>query len=521
MPKVGSDHLFRLIKSLNRAEIRYFKKTEAAKKHKDATQNILLFESLEKENEYEEIKIRTGLEDKIPSKNFAVAKLRLYEAVLNALGEFHSSGTQDATIKKEIHFAEILFKKSLYEQCKKVLDGARKKAEKFQKHYFLIEISQWEKRLIEKDNYAGISEVDLGAIRERDAQLASWIANFNDFWDLKSRFFMILNKGGRARSGEDEEKFKAVINDPRLNDPNKATTVQSRYLFHHIYSAYYFGMGEYQSCYEHLGSNISLMERNLEIFEEEPNAYFSVLTNAIFVGTRLKKYTEVLPMLDKLRKIPEIFPIAGNEDLELKLFSSRTSIEISFYNTIGDFEKGIELMEEIEEGIERFGSKINPVRRGFFYLNLAVACFGAGKTNLALRWINLLLNDSEIEENQDIHCFAKIFDLIVHLELGNEDLIPYTYKSTSRYLKKRKRVYRFESVFLDFVDDLMKRKELEPQRVKYEKLAADLKELREDKHEKAIFEYFDFHAWALAKSLRREFGEIIRETAGIQTTGLK
>ena len=82
-------------------------------------------------------------------------------------------------------------------------------------------------------------------------------------------------------------------------------------------------------------------------------------------------------------------------------------------------------------------------------------------------------------------------------------------------------MYRFESVFLDFVDDLMKRKELEPQRVKYEKLAADLKELREDKHEKAIFEYFDFHAWALAKSLRREFGEIIRETAGIQTTGLK
>ena len=62
MPKVGSDHLFRLIKSLNRAEIRYFKKTEAAKKHKDATQNILLFESLEKENEYEEIQIRTGRE---------------------------------------------------------------------------------------------------------------------------------------------------------------------------------------------------------------------------------------------------------------------------------------------------------------------------------------------------------------------------------------------------------------------------------------------------------------------------
>lgn len=90
-------------------------------------------------------------------------------------------------------------------------------------------------------------------------------------------------------------------------------------------------------------------------------------------------------------------------------------------------------------------------KEAFFYFNIAIVYFASGKYNEALKWLNRLLNDSHLDANQDIHAFARIFDLVVHLEIGNNNLIPYTLRSVQRYLTKQKRMYKFETVFLDFV----------------------------------------------------------------------
>ena len=205
--------------------------------------------------------------------------------------------------------------------------------------------------------------------------------------------------------------------------------------------------------------------------------------------------------------------INSNEDLDIKLFSSAYSIELTIHAHMGNFSKGIELIPIVEEGIKLYENKLPKVRKAWFYFSIAIIYFGTGDYSNTLKWINQLLNDIEIEESQDIHCFAQLLNLIVHIELGNERLVPYALKSTQRYLSTRNRVYKFETVVLNFIGKILKVKSAEESESAYAELHQQFLELAEDPFEKTAFEYFDFISWAESKSVGKSFVEIVKEKA--------
>jgi hypothetical protein len=161
--------------------------------------------------------------------------------------------------------------------------------------------------------------------------------------------------------------------------------------------------------------------------------------------------------------------------------------------------------------MERFGDKISRLRRAYFYFNISVAYFGAEKYSAALRWTNRLFSEPNIDENQDIYCFARILNLIIHIELQNDDVIPYILTSTSRYLNTRNRVYKFETVFLEFIEQLIRINKKSDSAIIYKKLLLNLKKLAEDPFEKTVFEYFDFIAWCKSKIENVPFRETVEE----------
>jgi len=312
-----SDNLFRLIKSLTKAEKRSF--TIYASRHTSAEDNngVKLFDAIDAQIDYDE----TVLTKKFGEKQFSIVKARLYDLILRSLDAFHSASSIDAELKRDLHCAEILYKKSLYDQCAKLLSSAKKLAQKYEKHSSLLEIYQWEKKLIEKDNYSGMTEEDVNLFLKEDELIGEKVKSFNDYWNIKSRLFMILNKRGKVRNEEELASIKKIIDNILLNSESKPLSTEAKYLYYHIYSAYYFGTGDYENSYDNLKRNVELIESNTHIFEEEPNIYFSILTNIIYIGSQLKRYDESFAYLRKLREVPQKFAISKNEDLEIKLFS--------------------------------------------------------------------------------------------------------------------------------------------------------------------------------------------------------
>jgi hypothetical protein len=515
MSNTASDQLHKLIKALTRPEKRYFK-IYTKRYFADSDNNYQrLFDAIDKMDVYDEQQLKKKFHNELFMNQLSISKARLYDQILKSLNSFHANSSIDAQLKKLLHSAEILYKKTLYNQCHKLLKTARKLAIKYEKHTTLLEVLTWEKKLIEKDNYTEVNEEELEKILEQDRLTLEKIKNFSEFWHIKSRLFYILNRKGKARNANELSGFKSIIDNVLLNSESAALYFETKYLYHHIYSAFYFGIDDYENSYKHLKRNVELIEENIELFKEEPNTYFSVLTNTIYVGTRIKKYPEAFAYLKKLRELPEKLTLNRNEDLDIKLFSSSFSIETTMYIILGEFEKGIKLVPIIEEGFKLYGDRINIVRKAYLYFNIAVLYLGEKNYSEAIRWINKLLNDIDIDKSQDLYCFAQLLNLIIHLELDNRQLVPYALASTERYLKSRNRVYKFETVILNFIKKISKIRDLQKADEIYAKLLQEINILTTDNFEKTALEYFDFLSWAESKVYKKDFKELVRKKAGI------
>ena len=512
MSKTSSDKIFQLIKSLSKAEKRYFK-VYTSKQAGDKNNHQLLFDAVDKQRAYDESLLKKNLKNPTLIRSLPIAKTRLYDVILRALDAYHSNSSIDAQLKRTLHCAEILYKKSLYGQSQKLLDGAKKLAYKYDKHTSLLEIFMWEKLLIEKDNYENVGDESLEAMMHENTRITKMIEVYNDFWGIKSRLFNILNKKGKARTEEGLTKLKSIIDDVLLNRDPEHIFYQTEYLYNHIYSAYYFGVGDYGNSFKYLKQNVDHIEANLDKFQEEPNIYFSILTNIVYVASQLRQFDDVFFYLKKLRELPETMEIKNNEDLEIKLFSSANSIELTIYFLTGEFEKGLEIIPQIENGLMLYGHKLNSVRKAFFFFNIAIIYFGAKKYNDALKWTNRLLNDIDINKSLDIYCFGQLLNLLVHIELNSKNLLPYALRSTQRYLSTRNRYFQFETSFLELISKLLKSPDAFTANEHYATFLEKVNGLKENQLEKTAFEYFDFISWAEAKASGRDFAEVVRERA--------
>ena len=316
-----SSHLHLLIKSLSKAEKRYFKVYSSRHAIGGKNNYQLIIDAIEKQPVYDEDAIILKFKSEGFVNKFSITKNRLYDHVLKSLDAFHSNSSINAQLKRQIHYAEILYKKSLYKQSAKQLKSAKKIAYKYEKHTSLVEIFMWEKLLIEKDNYTHTDTNGLSEILDEDQLVLEKISNYSQFWNIKSRLFQILHQQGRARSADELARFKSIIDNILLSSEDRALFFETKYLYHHIYSAYYFGAGDYQQCHIHLKKLLFYIEENKDKFKEEPNIYFSVLTNMIYVTSQLNSIEESFSYLDKLRALPETLVLNTNEDLDIKLFS--------------------------------------------------------------------------------------------------------------------------------------------------------------------------------------------------------
>lgn len=503
MSNKASDSLHRLIKAMSKPEKRYFKVFSS--RHVIGEQNNYqrLFDAIDKQDVYDEAALLRRFRNDAFVKRFSIAKNRLYQSILKSLDAYHSGHSVEAQIKRQIHAADILFRKTLYDQAMKLLQSTKKLAIKHEKISSLIEISRWEKRILEKDQYEGLGKKDLKKMLDYDRQLTARIDTYNELWNIKSRIFINLYQKGKARSAKELVKYKRILDELATKQEKEGMLTENNFLLHHLYAAYYFGTGDEAASYPHLKRNLDLIESHGHLFSEDPAPLLSTLSNAIYIGQRLGLHDEAFANLDRLRRLPAMIEERNNEDLEIKIFVLSNSIELSLHTDAGNYDEGLKLIPTIEEGLLRYDEKLSSVRKASFYFNIAVFYFKAQRLNEALKWVNQLLNNIGIDKTQDIHCMGQIMNLIIHLELGNKSLLPYALKSTQRFLETRRRVYRFESIFLEFVNEVLKVRRDKTDDELYVQLTQDLETLQNDPFEKQVFEYFDFLGWSRSKTNQR------------------
>jgi hypothetical protein len=511
MSKTSSPALFELIKSLTKSEKRYFKIYASRHTIGEENNGVRIFDFIDQQNRFDEEAIYQNFKGEAFLNQFPITKNRLYEQIINALDAFHSSKNQEAQLYKMLHSVNILYSKGLYDHAIRELKKAKNLAKKHNKIAILLQLANEEKRIIETQGYQKADENSIEKHIQETFGLTEQYNFYNELWMVKSKLFIELNQFGQARSSIEIEKYTKLFSQFESIKQTKKISFENQYLIYHFKSAYYFAILKHDDSLNSLKENLHHFKNNKVKIKEYPNQYFSILTNIIHLESKNANSRETHTHLNELKSFPHQLKSSLTEDLAIKLFSSINSIELKILNQEGDFAKATLLSSEIEEGIEKYETEITPFRKAYLAFNMSVAFFGNEDFNQSLKWINLILNNRDLDQKEDIVSFAHLLNLLIHFELKNDVLLPYAIKSTKRFLSKRKRTFKFETVFLKHLTKISNAQNKYEIEDLLQNVDEEIKALKDDPFEAVAFEYFDFHVWLTSKVKNKSFQNVKRE----------
>lgn len=513
MPHTSQDHVHRLIQSMSPAEKRYFKVHLARNGQEPGSNQQVLFDAIAGMPCFDERALHDRFQGAPFMRHFAITKRRLYEAILHSLEAFHAESSTDARLHRLLHQVELLHRRALYADAWKVLQSARKMAEAMERLPGLQQVADWERRLHECRNCAGLDDAGLDAMRERSALLREAQAQIDALWDVKSRLFLLLYRQGSARGAAALAAVQGLLHHPLLHDGAELLTSQARFLHHHVRSAAAFAAGEAQESRRHLLANLELLERERHRFKEEPNLILGVMSNLAYVTVQCGLHDEAFELLRRFRALPAQWGMPETEDLDVKLFATTTSLELSMHLRVGQVERAMELMPMLERGLRQHGPRLGPVRRAALQYLSAYAHLAAGDPEGALKRANEALNASRHDDTSDTACFTRLLHLLILADLGKHDLLPYAARNTERYLRIHRLAHRFEPRLLQLVRSLARAKSAQERTRALTDFRDDALALLEDPMERRVLDHLDPIAWAESRISGKPLALTLKERA--------
>lgn len=511
MANKASTQLHELIHSMTGAEKRYFKLMATLHQTRSPKNYVRLFDVIEGQAEYDEEIVREHFRTETFLNHLTIAKNRLYHQLLRSLDAFHLDSSAEADLNRQLHYAEILFAKMLYSQCERILNRTLKSAFELQKWPIVLQILKKKKRLAEIHHYERNAGDEIDDIHSEEKNALNMLAGESELWRIKSKVSQRIIASGQVRNEKELEAFVPEMREMEEMESSGELSFEATYLALHTQSAYYFAAGDYENCIEILLKTKALIEENFNLVKDEPGIYISVLTNLIYTAAKLNRFEVVEDTMKLTRNLPGGLTDKLTDDLRYRVFVNTYSLELAIANLKGDADRTEQLTEEIKEGFAIWESKMSEARKASFYHGLSTLHFLSGEVKKALEENNKLLNSISIDKTEDQYVFAQIFHLVLHVELGNSDLLPYGLKSLKRYLDLRDRKFAFENYFVSLVRAISSSGEDAQRKKAFEEFLRGIKPLENEPYEKVAFEYFDFISWAVSKIEDRDYAQVLRE----------
>lgn len=510
----NKDALFQLIKSLSNNEKRYFTLFAARHIIGDKNNYLKLFEAIDKQKIYDEKKLAKLFAHTSMGDNLRMNRHYLYKLILKSMRSYRSEASIDAQLKGSLNDIEFLYEKGLYAQCDKILSKTKESAVKYEKYELLIEVLRWERNLLVMDSMVKDLRQRIEAIYEEQAAVLKKMRNITDYRRLADIQFSIRMLTRQTRNENEMQEFNTMMSIRLLQDEHYALTKEAKRGFYYINAAFHDYAGNYLKTYPYYKQMVELIESSPLQIPERPHIYIFGLYNLGRVACQLAMYDELFSVLKKMREIPENLGSKCSEGIKAEIFERSSLLELNMYIYTCNFEKAISLISEIEKGMVEFKWKIRKEFEISCFFDFAYFYVIQQEYNKALVWINKLINDAaDTGARQDIYCITRILNLIIHYELGNEDVMEHLVKSTYRYLYKRNRLYKVETCILNFIRT--KLLGVNPTRAGltdvFKELKTELEEIIRDPFEVKFLENFDLVSWLESKIQNRPFAEIVRK----------
>mgnify|MGYP001597126100 FL=1 len=504
--------LFELLKSLTKQEKRHFKLY--ASRHVIGSDNIYIkvFDAVNKQDEYDEKLLLNKFKNETFAKHFPVTKHNLYTLILKSLNAFHSDIHSETN--RMIHSFNILYNKSLYTQCEKILRKVKKTASDYEMFEKQLELEQLDAKLhIAMYNTKKFSRF----IQQSSAEKHIAIKKINNLLDYRQNYYemsLLIGLTDLPRERKLFLSYEDIINKPIFKNSMHANSFLAKYYFYSTQYFYYRAKGDLKNNYTFQKKLVLLLESNPKMIVADCHKYIAALHHYIITLAQLKKYDEALINVKRLKELLVNYNIPNTEETRIRIFSRAYNAEMGIYLNTGEFKRGLTIAPTVEDWVGRYASKLTPQQEIFLHYNLFHTYFGVGKYKPALLYLNAVLNNKSIKSFPEILSSVYVINIVVHFELQNIDLIKYIIKSAYRYLLNHKRLYKMETTTLKFFQNrIHKLNSREEQKHAFLELRDELIKIMKDPLEQRSLSFFDFISWLESKISGKSFAEIVRQKA--------
>ncbi len=470
------DKLFALVKSLTKAEKAHFSKYARLSAVKEKPDYLKLFEYLDKQPEYDEEALNTHFEGEKILLHFSRKKNQLITKITESLGLLYESRTPETDLRRQMNQLPVLYEKAIHEKTlmKEVevrVRAIKKIAEKHEQLHILMELFDWEKRLIvNQDKKTKEQEIQtLIAEQERLRHILNVELTLRNIY---LEVYLIITKDIELEIAANRDKFERLMEYPlSINEVDALSSKATQY-FYFLKSSYHRIRQETDIAYKYgrLVINIFEKEEKKQGFISTVN-YKNQLCYYMVTCSRAGKYEDYPKIIAKIREMYD------NAEEDILLLNTMSFLGLKYYLNTYQFAEAAKLADDIDRHWEAL-LKVTPKRRQLAYCyNVSVAYWLAGNIEKAVTWLSRILNFEDVKEGQRIVLFARILQLPIYYDFEDENL-DNRVESTRRVLAKRKQLGDFEGLVIKFFRKLVRTFEKDKKKVLFQKFYTQLTEFQ-------------------------------------------
>jgi hypothetical protein len=495
--------LILLVSSLTKSEKKKFTSTRRE------TDYTVLFNIIEQGKNITVKDLKQKFGEKRKNGKFNSAVTYLYKVLLDDLLELRQNQDNHYHLFNKIMKARIMFEKSLLEEALDMLQRVKEEATLYENHYALLYASRLELEYLLFLNMPNITETDLVNKHFRINEILKNIRKINEQSALYEMLkYRLINKG-YVRSKEQKNTYNdLVISELGINSSNK-DSFEIKKLHQLFQSNYLISIGEYKSAFMSFRELNQLFENNKHLWANPPFYYVSMIEGILNNLRSIGNYGEMIYFIKQLKQIRH--PSIG--------FQTHVTALIFLYELFplldnGDFSASLKLAEHYRKNVLENTDRLSVMQRAeiSFYLSLIyIGLQDYKKAQYTL--INEIVRGNSFY-SLPLYRSIRLVYLIIHYELGHQDVISIESRSFKRELSKTKNAYHVERLMLNFLN---KGKMMLFSAAKRKKLLLDMEpqfaDIKDNIFEKQILIKFDFLAWMTSKLHQIPLSEALRNKA--------
>jgi hypothetical protein len=324
------------------------------------------------------------------------------------------------------------------------------------------------------------------------------IENFRSMFEY-SRLASLLLQDYRAHGLRREQRHEEIFSEVLTHSAMKADTgslcsraLESYYRINELISD---SKGDLNGVLKALEKRFRVVKSNPGPFKDYVINYNNdILVSIIYTNLNLGNIQEAQEFI-------KLFERSGLKSNTEKASYEIMSAQVNFLTCLktNKVKSAAALVPVLENILKSYENKLLIDTELSIRFNIVKCRMLEKNYNSALSSINTLLAHPFIDKRGDYELYLRLMNLIIHYELNNFSLLRYLIKSVYRFLFKRKKLYRLESLIIDFIKKLPEVKNESDLEYSLIRAKNELLELKEDDYERNAFEYFDFLRWVEEK----------------------